>query len=388
MKQEILTHYGKVQIPNTRPNEAEIGGPSPFRTNTRYINNTRKIVRAQLRSGLELSIPAVNPRSARANDNQMLVQHELVVSSSVAELMRNYFLALSNDITGALVLFRDVYLKVFNNVYQMGKDRDMRCTIEYTFTEKDLLTANSIFYHDELDTVFKFGDEPFKYPHPHTQLGRKLEAEEAAAGVQEKYGFVFWIEIIDNLGKYGDRYVSICNEIYKIIARTDKNRPDGLYIVSSKPTNGKINPDGIATKYYPFEAIEKDLGIYLTYELASSNGDIAAMRKRELVDLEHSIAVERQTFQREKIHFETELDEKNRRLKDLEYERGLNARSMDDLKSRTEYLIEMERIRSKESYERRSNDRRDASEFVKFLPTILTAIGTILMAYKAFRTGS
>lgn len=395
MSTPILTHYGKVQIPSIKTGEPDSGGISHFQINTRYINNTQKVIRAKLRSNMELTFPAVPHRTPHSRDHQFLVRHELVVSAACTEQMKNYFSTLSEDVTGALELFRNVYLKVYEDVYKPFQRNDLRCVIEYVFTERDLMETNGVFYHDELDTLFKFGDEPFEVPHPHSFAGRKLAGEHNANELREKHGFIFWVEIIDNLGKYGDRYLSICNQVYKIVAREDKNRPDGLYIVSSKPTNGKINPNEVSTKYYRFEDVEKELGIYPTYEQALSYGDVALTRKRELAELEHAIALERQEFQREKshherekLHYEAELEDKNRRLKDMEYERSLHARSMEDLRGQQNTLLEMERLRLKEMYERRSSERKDASEFIKFLPSILAAVGTLLMAYKAFRTTS
>lgn len=386
MKQETLTHYGKVRLPSIKADETEPGGISHFRINTRYVNNMTQPVRAKLRSGLEMSFPAVPVRTARSHDQQFLVQHELIVGATCVEAARVYFKNLEENVPGALAQFREAYLKVYDNVYTFGREREIRCTIEYMFTERDLASTNGMFYHDELDTLFKFGDEPYQIPHPHSYAGRELEAEQAAEAIKAKHGFIFWVEIIDNLGKYGDRYLPICNQVYKIVARTDKNRPDGLYIVSSKPTNGKINPDEVSTTFYPFEDVEKQLGIYQTFEQASSFGDVAATRKREIATLEHSMLIERQNFQRDKLKYETELEENNRRLKEVEFERLLLQRSMEELKQRQESLLELEKLKMKDAYERKSHDRKDTSEFIKFLPTILAGIGTILMAYKAFRT--
>lgn len=388
MSQQILTHYGKVQIPSIKVGEPESGGISHYQINTRYINNTQKVIRAKLRSNMELTFPPVPQRSEHSRDHQFLVRHELVVSATCAEQMKNYFNGLDEDVTGALELFRNVYLKVYDDLYKPFQKRELRCTIEYVFTEQDLRQTNGVFYHDELDTLFKFGEEPFGVPHPYSFAGKKLESEQNAELLREKHGFIFWVEIIDNHGRYGDRYLTICNQVYKIAAREDKNRPDGLYIVSSKPTNGKISPDEVSTKFYRFEDIEKELGIYSTYEQALSFGDVALSRKRELAELEHAITLERQNFQREKLHYEAEIDEKNRRLKDLEYERNLSNRAMEDLRNNQATLLEMERLRLKEHYDRRSSERKDASEFIKFLPSILAAVGTMLMAYKALRTSS
>lgn len=388
MNQDILTHYGKAQIPSIKIDEPDAGGIAHYRIDTKYINNMGRPVRLKLRSNMEIAIPAVMAHQTYSRDKQFIVRQELVVKPLCVEQMHKYFLHLPENDTGALKCFREAYLKVYDSQRGPFKNRELRCVVDYVFTEYELDGTNGIFYYDELDTLFKFGSEPFDVPHPHSFAGRKLASEEPISELRDKHGFVFWVEIIDNLGKYGDRYIPICNQVFKIPARTDKNRPDGLYIVSSKPTNGKIAPEEISTKYYRFEDVEKELGIYPTYEQAMSYGDVILTRKRELAEKEHAIALERQAFQQAKMRYEADLEEKNRRLREVEHERTMLTRSMDDLRTQQGALLEMERLRLRDTMDRRTSERKDASEMIKFIPTILSAVGMILMAYKAFRTGS
>lgn len=395
MSKDIITYYGKVQIPSIQVGEPDAGGISNFRINTKYINNIRQPIRCKFRSGLELTFPAVPVRSKHTHDKTFLVRNELVVGAACVLAMRDYFLNLPDEVNGVLNLFREVFLKVYDDVYQFGQQRELSCVIDYVFTENDLKKHGNMFYHDELDMLFKFGAESFDVPHPNSYDGRQLAAEKAAEHVMDKHGFVFWVEIIDNLGKYGDRYLPICNQVFKISARVDNNRPDGLYIVSSKPTNGKINLSEVSTKFYDFEDVEKELGIYQTYELAFSNGDIAALRKREIIELQHTneitkqnMAAEKLNHEREKLKFETQLEEKNQQLRAAEHERNLVNRALDELRRGQEHMAEVQKLQLRDQMEERSAGRKDASEFIKFLPTILSGIGMLLMAYKAFRTSS
>lgn len=383
MKQELLTHYGRVRISNV-PVGRDASGTSYFKINTKYINNMRKVVRVQLRSGMEMAFPPVDHKSQRAHDNEFVVQLELVVDPIMIEPMRNFFSTVTDNSTGVLITFRDVFLKVYGETrFQI---KPLQCSIDHVFTEMDLNEKNGMFYHDELDTVFKLGEQAFNTPHPNSLPGRLLETEDHAEMLRDRYGFVFSVEIVDNLGKYGERYLSICNQVYKVAPRRDNNKPDGIYIVSSKPTNGRLSSDEIITNCYGFDDAEKRLGIYTTYEMAASFGDQAAARKREIIDLEHVIALAKQQAALDKIANEQVLAERDRRLKDLEYERSLHTQAMDDLKARQEHLLEMERMRLKEHYEEKSTERKDSSEMLKFLPAVLAAVGTILMAYKAFKT--
>ena len=386
MEQNIQTHYGKVQIPAIRVGQPETGGITHFRIHTRYINNTTQIVRAKLRSGLEMCFPAVPSRTSHAHDRQFVVRKELIVGPTCVAAMREYFAGLGEDISAELNAFRQVYLKVHDDVYKFGAAREMSCVIEFAFSEGDLQKNAGIFYHDELDTLFKFGQEAFNQPHPNSAEGRKRKTTAAAEALRMEYGFIYWIELIDNLGKEGNRFVSICNQVYQIAAKADKNRADGVYIVSSAATNGTLNPNETITEFKSYEEAERDNGLYRTYVLAASSGDVAGLRKQELADLAHANEVERQNYQREKQRHDAEMEEKNRELKNLEHERTLTNRALDDLKRNQEYISEIQRQHLKDQMDKKSTDRKDTSELIKFLPTILAAVGTILMAWKAFRT--
>lgn len=391
MNQELLTHYGRVRLSNLY-SDRNAAGLAHFKINTRFINNMRKFVRLQFRSGLEMTVPVVDARSPRANDGEFVIQHELVVDIAGIEQMRSYFATVTDERTLTLQMFRDSFLRQYQESKHQTKP--IVCALDYVVTEKDLNDLNGMFYHDALDIAMKLGDAPFTLPHPQSPEGRIATTENEASIWRNRLGFIFSIEIIDSLGKYGDRYISICNQVYKISAKTDNNKPDGIYVISSKPTNGRLTSEMVTTMQYPFEDAEKRLGLYPTYEQAATFGDQAAARKREIAELEHTIQLAKQQALLDKVEADKLIAERDRHLRDLEYERSIHRQQMEDLQARQEHLLEMERQRMrmeyekrKDDYDKKSTDRKDSSELLRFLPHVLAAIGAILMAYKAFKTG-
>lgn len=386
MKQEdIVTFYGTVRIASVVPGNPEAKGVAHYQINTSYINNMRQIVRAKMRSNLEFQCPAVVARMPYSNEESFIVRKELVVGQLGIDKMHRYFSTMP-EVAGELEAFRRAFLQVWDNVYKFGQTRELRCVVEHPFSEAELNSKGGLFYHKELDTLFKFGEGLFEVAHPYSAPGQQAAMIEAATQVRDEHGFVFWVEIIDNDGKYGDRYLSICNNIYKIEPKTDKNRPDGLYIVSSKPSHGRITSTEVQSRTYSLDNIEKELGIYATYELAQSHGDIASTRKREQLEREHEYAREKQNWAQERLELERENSKRDQRIKEMELERATIVTQMKDFKDRQEHLQEIQRLQMKEKYDERQAERKDASELIKFLPTILTAIGTILMVWKTFKT--
>jgi hypothetical protein len=384
---DVVTFYGKVRIATIKPGDTEQGGLTHFQVNTRYVNNTRQIVRVKHRSNLETSFPAVPVRSPYAHDEMFIVRKELVVSITCIEAMRSYFVNLpeGGEVTSELECFRRAFLQVYENVFRVHQPRELRAVVEHTFTEKDLESHGGIFYHDELDLLIKTGDAPFEIAHPNSPLGRQHTLEERAVQLRDEHGFIFWIEIIDNLERYDERFVPICNQVYKIVPKKDKNRPDGLYIVSSKPSAGRITSTEISTRHYPMEDIEKELGIYSSYESAKANGDVAGARRREMQEREHEFARQKQEWNETELRYKREAIERDRALKDAEAERQRQNQTMDDLRERQTHLMKMQEMQNKERFDQRQAERKDASEMIKFLPVILSGIGTILMAWSTFR---
>lgn len=387
MSNEIITYYGKVRSPFCAPGENRPGVESNFQITTNYFNATSSPIMVKTRSGLVLRCPAVATRSPRADRREMLVQHLMYIKADQVRAARDYFVSLPDNIGPTLQLLReDFFSKYDKNTEGMRRMGDITCQVEFYFTLKDLEDHGGLFYFDELDLLFKIGNDSFMEPHPHSPIARQQAQLDEATRIQTSNGFVFWIEIIDNLGKYGDRYISVCNQVNKIVARQDKNKPDGLYIVSSRPSNGRVSSEGLQTRHFAFDDIEKELGIYQTYELAQSHGDVASTRKRELAELEHKLLVERQEALREKNRMEAENAELIQQAKRAEYERDQRQRELEEIRKRQDQLLEMERVYLREKYERRSTERKDATEMIKFLPTILAAVGTILMAYQAMKS--
>lgn len=386
MKPEITTIYGRVRLSHPIQNDPEALGVPNFTIVTKHINNLKNKVRMQMRDGLVLNIPPCDRNRnfiQKPGSNELIFIQELVVRKAAFHDTWAFFQSVTQEHSPSLQLMREAFNRVYEIRHQ--NQQEIRCSIEHFVVEEDFRANNNVFYHDGLDAVLLYGDNDFPYSHPYSLIGQKEDMIAHGEEIKAKYGFVFSVEIIDNLGKYGERYVSICNSVYKIEAKADNNKPDGIYIVSNVPTVGRKSIDAVQIDVYAFEDAEKRLGLYRSYEEAASNGDLAAARKREIVELEHQVALAKQEALLQKIKSDEMSAERDRVMRDLEHERTLHRQSTEDLRARQEQILEMERMRQREHYEQRSSDRKDSSEMIKFLPIILTAIGTILMAWKSFK---
>jgi hypothetical protein len=392
MDHDLITHYGRVRVAYPK-----VGVPteSLFSQVTRYTNHLSQQVAMRLRSGLLVTFPVMQGQQRERSQNgefEFVISREYVFQRTSFLDAANFFAGVTEQHSLELQALRDIYLKHYKEVNP--SQREIRCMFEHYFTEDELKRLGGQFYHHEMDAVFSLG-RAIPFEHPHSSEGQAIAAKDSANHVADQYGFVFTVEIIDATSKYGERYVCICGQVYKIVPKHGVNKPDGIYIVSSSPTVGKMTTNEIVIETYAFGEAEKQLGLFHSYEEALANGDQALARKRELEDLQHKHKLEANEMQMDKLKHDREVQERDRKIKDLEHERTLRQRELEmrdqelnNIRTRIDHTIEMEKLRLKEMYEKRSFDRKESFELMKYLPIIITAIGTVLMTIKTFKTTS
>lgn len=386
MNQDLITHYGRVRVANIRIGAIE--PESVFTQRTTYVNNLPQEVKMRLRSGLVVSLPVAS--GGRRERNHSTGEYEFVIRREYVFLRENlthvahFLTTVTPNHSLELQQLQETFFKIYQNITAM--QRDIRCVFEYYFSEEDIGKVGNVFYHHDLDTVFTYGSEVLVPNHPDSLLGQKDQMQGYAEKMQNQYGFVFMIELIDSLEQYGPRYVSICNQVFKIVPKKDNKKPDGIYIVSSKPTHGKISTDEIVTQIFEFGEAESQLGLYKKYELAKSYGDPNLQRKEELEQLQHANQLLKMEAAREKTETDRAMSELDRRNKELEAERQIQQKRLDDMETNLKRAMDWERMKLDEMFSQRQSHRKDTTEMIKYIPLALTAIGTILMAVKTFKT--
>jgi hypothetical protein len=391
---QITTHFGKVRL-SFLMNPMSVSRDMSFVSQrTVYINQLTRSVVMQLRSGWQMEIPVAGPHTRTGvggGNKEFIVRMEYCVVRAMFNQAYAFFDRVSDNDFGEVVALRDAFMKRYHEGNN-SSNQEIKFIVEHFFTEEDLEENGGAFYHNALDTLFTFPDATAKGSHPFSRAGIEEEMMERSKAVAPDKQFVFSVEIIDSLGKYGDRYISISNRIFKLTAQKDKNKPDGVYIVSSTPAIGTISSENLVVCRYDFEDAEKAVGVYRTFEEAQTYGDPSLARKKEITDLEHGIQLAKHQAElakssqsMAKLEAERTLMERDLKIKELQYERDIRQREMDDLRARQEHLIEINRMEMKERYEQRTYVRKDTSEMLKYLPVVLTGIGAVLMAVKAFK---
>ena len=224
----------------------------------------------------------------------------------------------------------------------------------------------------------------------------------------ESIGFNF--ELIDNSEKYGVRYINIANHVYQLTPKKDIVKKDGIYVTTlERNLSVKVGKVPVQ-KRYDIDKCEDTIGVYKTREECIAGGDVKTRRKEELTILEHNFSLEKINLEREnnelkQINLKLEKESKERvsELNKMEQERKeefAKLKHENDLKElklkqetadldrtykmETDALnyknklleadLERQRANTKDYYDNRSHSRKDTSEIVKWLPTIITGI--------------
>jgi len=364
------TLFGNVNVSPIKPQDRRIGH-SPIEFRTTYYNYLPTAATVVWRSGLKCTL-APEPSF---ETNHLVIRNEITIQHAVKLDIQRVLSAVADDASQEMRALRDAFkISIRHNHFS-----SVTLILDYHLSLEQLRDYGGSVYYHELDIVVSLMSSDKSPPHPYSAAGRDLCLVESAPS---KIGFNYGIEIIDNAGKYGDRYLNIGNKVYRAPAEKDSTKRDGVYIVANEPVIGEVDMSEREVQYYPFEMAEEQVGLYRTPEEALNLGDLSQARKEELVQLEHELQIGKAELNKERQEHEAAMLDKQRALREAEVERDRQARVIEEMRADHEHRLKLERERVKDYYDDKSYERKDKSETLKFIPAIVVGIGGALMAIK------
>lgn len=248
-------------------------------------------------------------------------------------------------------------------------------------------------YVESVDLVIACCDLSEVPPHPYSVLGKSTAAVRDDAELQS--GLKYRIEIIDNYAEYGDRFVNVLGEVFKIEAVVDGSMEPGVYKYTSPPVTSSNSSLPPTAKRYTWAEADAELSLWKTFAEAETAGDVQTARQAELAKIKHEQALAEIAAKAK--HSEDELERKRqeffedqqrkerehqRKLDQLQEERRLTLQSMDDdlIRKQRQFMEELsrkeldwrlsqERTRD-DFYDRRKEKRRERKSERKYLKRI------------------
>jgi hypothetical protein len=230
--------------------------------------------------------------------------------------------------------------------------------------------------------------------------------------VSSKQGLGLNIVNVDNDGVYGDRYLNYNGTVFKIPAVTCTQRESGIYLYKNLTSVDKIsrNPTDTISFFTHEECADPNsdspLELFRTGSEAVSYGDINKRLefKQKEVEREHkqllmTLEKEREELKSERIKEEAHIAKLKKELEEekiaVEHQKRIEEETLrvnkEKVKLRNEELekekrelehrLSMESLRRKDYYEDRSYTRKDNSDLLKYLPTLITAGMALFAAF-------
>jgi len=267
-----------------------------------------------------------------------------------------------------------------------------------------LLEEHRSLYVHNRDMVLSIEAVDVAPHHPFDALESSKERNEQL--LKDHIGAGVVVEFIDNSGGTQERYFHVGKQIYSVRSRRDPTRADGIYVFKTYVDAG--GQRHTLSNYYELNKAEEELGLYTSFEMAVSGGDIKTLREQELEKRKHENRLLQTELEQLKSHSEQELlaikldntrqevnfkervNQLDQSLKESEHARKMAQERWDleklDMQRRLEYdrnryaNQDMER---KDYYENRSHVRKDFTEGLKLWPVLLTAaVGAIAYVTK------
>jgi hypothetical protein len=295
---------------------------------------------------------------------------------------------------------------LYREEVRIGRGRREVATVDYVLNKQDFDRNGGSVYLTNLDLTVSTLNQNYVPKHPYSLVGQRLRLIDGNMALKGGVGLAYEIRIVDRNNRFGDRFINIAGTVYRIVASPDAELQDGVYLTSNIPANGTNDVDMPRSLYYSFEEAVKELRLYNTYNEAKTLGDPDAERDRELKDWAHRLKSEEHLQRQEKLRRESEADSSKRELeREREAvrilqqgyeerarlheaamrERGHNLDRQEHEFKLKELELRKENLHLKEALERKSQNRKDLAETVKYLPLVITGLGAVWAVIQKFK---
>lgn len=358
-------------------------------THIKYLNYTGKHIDIGFRSGLIIPVP---PRTHRMR-SQFVIRYEHNFNDNVRDRIRDFIVSHEGETSADFRAFKDLFMRAFKE-----QSHGLRMKLDYE-VPLSLLTENrGCVYVSEIDIILSTRQDvvplhPFCY--------ESLVRQPTPNSRTHSTGLI--VHIVDNHGRIGERYIRLHDKVVKVKSERNALKPNGLYIEFIGVVNSSREDDANIVRFTPENELDDLPWLFTSYAHARLSDDKDAELNLELrntdvevrrLDVESkklaaSSAVQRSALEADKMALEQrklELEGQNLLLQDRLTQQERRTKAVEDALKREhaqrEHESKLQQLHSKDYYEERSAQRKDTSEWVKFLPVIVGLTGAAFFGFK------
>lgn len=307
-----------------------------------YRNGTRFHIKVTERSGLSFIVPPENPGSFQATgsfavDVYYNYSHNRVVMDPEG---------MSNRVTDADITERVALRDSLRSAKRSNFD-SVSIGTSYVVDGKEFSNKNSDkLYIEALDIVISIylSGNPTDVIHPHSVDGNII-----LTNVSDVEFFKYQVEIFDPRNRIGNRYINIGGKAHTVPVSRTSNKPEGVYVTSV--TGSGVN--NVDIDFYTLEEACELPFLHRSIDEALAYGSDTASLKRA-----HELRV---------------LDHKQNAA-DKDERKSI----VDEVLSQMRHQRDLDSLYEKDRYDRRSNERKDFSELLKWLPIVISLVSVFV----------
>lgn len=320
--------------------------------------------------------------------------------------------------------------------------RSASVLIDYRINAEEMRRMGNTIYHYQTDLLLTYDGHKSHADHPYCARFLNIGAFGVTSEYGSQRELNFKIRYVNHDRNAQPLYLNILGKIHLIKPQRDSpvrnmrvKDSSGKYVdkvfnnyvqlfYNAESDPDIINPSGLAHVKYSLEEAKLKFGLYDSYAEASNSKSSDSIRKEELVKLSHQLEVSKHNNALERLEAETKLEnlknENNLRKQELDKQAleikakqtqldtellalenqkrilEMSRRQMEEtierdskhfeetikrMRSEHEDQLRHESQRAKETYEARSQARKDAVDFIKFIPAVVIGIGAIAALY-------
>lgn len=309
---------------------------------TIFRNGTRFHIKVTERSGLSFVVPPENPGSFQATgsfavDVYYNYSHNRVIMDPDG---------MTNIITDADIKER-VALRNSLRAAKRSNFDSVSVGTSYIVDGKEFSAKNSDkLYIEALDIVISIyiSGNPTDVIHPHSVDGNII-----LSNVSDVEFFKYQIEIFDPRNRIGNRYINVGGKVHTVPVSRNSNKPEGVYVTSI--TGAGIN--NVDVEFYTLEEACELPFLHRSYDEADAFGSDTAAIKRA-----HELRV---------LNHKGDIAEKDERKSII-----------DEVMSQLKHQRDLDSLYEKDRYDRRSSERRDFAELLKWLPIVISLVSVFI----------
>ena len=358
-----------------------------------YFNGTRQPIVIVSRAGIRSLLPSV-----RGGDGKFRVVQEKEFQNSV--ILDNTDLSSDCGMQTSELSKRIIEaLGIIRNPVPLRAALEQRVQLEHELTLADLQANNGSVYIPELDIVVSTLAIEHVPSHPYSRVGMRNRIVTEDPMFSYINGLHYQIRIVDRAGVFGLRYVNLNGEVFKVPVIVEGDYHDGVYVISTHPSDVGHDFNYARADYFRFEEIPEHVAMYQTAAEAASLGDPHALMKRDLDREKHNNSMEEARLRSERqqqdhLHaartreLEAEREKAKHRL--LEMEEKLQERDAILKDQEREFKIRKEALDrdslfAKHQTEMQGMNRKALLETLKFGPAVVVGVFAIYKAVQKIR---